>query len=285
MKKKALIIRSYTDPTDQEFKSGVINDGDGYVRFLQSANGGGWMLNKDVYVLTNPSATKLQEWVAWLDDADIAQVYYSGHGFRDLNFDREFVNINPNEVFAVKDLMSSANRQITFVDACRTPYEWSHFDGGLSGIGGPDFSFENLAFAREVYAQLVMNSPIGHVVIYSCSVGESSYCNAEGGFFTQSFLKAAGQFITQKSNRFLSVYDGLLAGRVLLRQFESRQSPVVVYFGSMELLKLPLVIPTNLSMQQTVAIVHGPKPNNNQWVKPVLVTAGILLFLGWLGRD
>jgi hypothetical protein len=285
MKKKALIIQSFTDPTDQEFKSGVFQDGGGYASFLQSANGGGWILNQEIYVLTNPTAEKLRHWVAWLDDADIAQVYYSGHGFRDINFDREFVNINPYEVFGIRGLMSKAVRQITIIDACRSYYAWSHFEG-LSGVGLATFDFQNLAHAREVYAHFVKKSPAGKVIIYACSVGEFSYCDADGGFFTRSFLKAASTF-NQKSQLSLSVHECFKISKVLLKQFGKQQRPSALYFGSDKALNLPLVIHPKITKLNRPTMMHhaAKQTQNNKWVKPVLGAAALLFLIGLLGGE
>lgn len=288
MKKRALIIKSFTDPSDRDFRSGIDADAKGYAAFLRSANGGGWVEGKEFVVLTNPSAIDLQGWVRKLDGADIAHVYYSGHGYRDSSFDRDYININPRERFAVRQLQSSALRQVTIVDACRADPSWSHFDGGLAGFAGHPFDFSDLDFAREAYANIVMNGPKGHAILYSCSVGEYSYCNPFGGFFTQSLFKAVGAQNAQGTKVGLSVEGWGNAAEAFLNEYGEQQTPSLYGVQSLEAVKIPIVILPKVVRRVSNQSAQEPpmaKQPRKGWVRPVLGLAVVSLAIIALAKS
>jgi hypothetical protein len=243
MKRRALIISSFTDPLATNFNAGVIKDGRNFVRFLISSNGGAWKPKEEVVALQNPSVRELAHWLSFLDGADMAQVYYSGHGFRDRASGLDYIHINGQQVFRVNALFRNASRQIITTDTCRSYSSFSNFSEGLGDVSTAELDFTDQVFARNMYAELVKKAPYGKLLINSSSPGEKSYCDNEGGDFTLSLLKAARNFQLRGDRLLLTAWDFCNRAEVMMHaNFGARQIPTMYHSNNADLIKIPMVI-------------------------------------------
>ena len=198
MNRKVIIIGSPGFSTIKGFLPGVEKDVANYYRFFKSPTGGAWDEN-EITTVVNPYANSLKAYLGNIE-CDYSIVVFSGHGAYFRRNQTTYLQANPYESISVNDLTTKAPKQLIIVDACR-----SFVESGLSGFLGEQLkSFSSRlsrAEAKRIYNSHLMKCEDGIIVCYSCSVGEYSTEDIDGGHFSSTILEVASNF-AETSNKF-----------------------------------------------------------------------------------
>ena len=179
MKRKALLIGNSNG------LAGVKLDLSNYVKFLTSDFGGRWY-NSEIVIKMNPTKKDILNTIATIknENPDFAFVAFSGHGayhrttILELNKDGEYI--------FETDLIGISKRQITILDCCRNVVELSlteRFEKG--GVIAFSDSQNNI---RLRYERRIMQAIEQQIILYACSINESSLDTEEGGLYTKNLL-------------------------------------------------------------------------------------------------
>ena len=190
MKRKAFLFGNTT-------AAGAQNDLLNWKSFLKSGRGGAWE-DYEIQILSNPSKAYLQAWLKIIKDGDydFVLVAYAGHG----GWERSTIlEINPDgETINEVELKGLAPREILSLDCCRGTGEATQIvDEALE----KSFSADSHSNIRARYDSRMMQAIPQQVTLYACSIGESSYCTNNGGYYTKNLLRQgaatpANQFVT-----------------------------------------------------------------------------------------
>ncbi|HMV09287.1 MAG TPA: caspase family protein [Cyclobacteriaceae bacterium] len=192
--------------------------------FLESPKGGSW-LPQEISVLSNPNWSELALRIVWCHE-DYVMIYFFGHGFTDAETGNRMIVLRDHPMQDL-ELLTKSRKQLVIVDACR-----NFVRGGLDGI--PDFSQHESHFevysTRELFDQMIVNSPEGHMIIHATKPGQYSVDTVNGGMFTHTLLQECNQL--QPVNQQIDCYaiDSLV--KFLphkLRELDSDQVPDVAY--------------------------------------------------------
>lgn len=236
MKRRLVIIGSPLTKSSRGYLQGVKEDVKNMYNFHLSATGGAWKKEEILYLL-NPTSQSIYKILSWCNGVDFASIIYSGHGF--MRDGQNYININENEKFNVSGLRTTAKRQFTMIDACRTNYPYEHADG-LYGI---DFQFDmtNLDLARKMYDFYISKTPEGHITIFSSSPNQASQDTSEGGAYTVSLLRSLINWSDLQTSTVLNVKDAFTRSKHELSNISRIQSPQL-YAGDEKILQLPFAI-------------------------------------------
>lgn len=249
MKRRAIIIGSPLSVGSESYLRGVSSDVNNMYKFLRSAVGGAWKKEEILY-LKNPSKENVINTIPrFCQNADIAFVIYSGHGF--MSNGNNYLQINDWETINVNRLNAHAYRQITLIDACRNNYPWEHFEG----IGDLGFTFDTreLELARVLYNHYIENSTFGKVSIFSSSPNQSSYDTEAGGKYTVSLISSMLKWHKSQSGLLLTVDKAFKASFIELRRTELQQTPKHYYEDDYEAVNFPIAVNSVLCRKQIIA--------------------------------
>ncbi len=226
MKRVAIILGSPFPQNSEAHLRGVREDVSNYKKFLLSATGGAWR-EDEIHIGIHLVKSKVPVIQRLCADADMAIIVYSGHGF--MRHGENYLNINPNQNLNVSDLVTTAKRQITIVDACRTDYPYEHFEG----IGGLGIHFDNTRpdIARALYDYYINNSPYGSFTIFSSSRNQASQDTEDGGRFSVSLLSDINHWSYNTAGLCMTVESAFTRSRNQLASEYAVQVPEAFYTG------------------------------------------------------
>lgn len=195
MKRKAILIGSPGTPHLTGVEIDLIN----MKNFLSSSVGGSWDIETEIVEFNlNPSFADIEPHLNSLQYCDYGLVYYSGHGFTNSNNEGQ-INLNENEIIALKNLANRCNKQITIIDACRG---YAARFNAIGSIKPSPITFENnnAAYAKSLYEKFVNDCPNGRVLLYAATVGKNATDTNNGGYFSTHLLMAAKK-VTQTTKK------------------------------------------------------------------------------------
>lgn len=176
----------------------------------------------------NPEINSLLNYVGTLQ-ADYVVVVFSGHGSIDAHTGQQLVNVNPQQVVEMRQLVPAASKGLVLVDACRV-----YQGAGLSGFLGEEYlSFPSQLSptdARQYYERQISACVPGWTTIYACQPGHTSQDTSNGGNFSSTLLESVNAWVRTPSQ-----YTGLPASKAfkhveyqLLQQQPFWQQPQLV---------------------------------------------------------
>jgi hypothetical protein len=213
MKRKAILIGSPGSP----YLAGVEIDLINMKNYLSSAIGGSWNVDTELVECSlNPSYAQLEPHLNSLQYCDYALVYYSGHGFTNSNNEGQ-INLNENEIIAVKNLANRCNKQITIVDACRG---YSKYFNAIDSIKPSPFVFENsnAEYAKNLFEKFISHCPNGRVLLYATQLGQNATDTNNGGYFSTHLLTAAKQVTQTTKKPIIKIVDVFNEAHTILNE-------------------------------------------------------------------
>jgi len=243
MKRFALII--YSPSYGEQFLPGAGRDADNVYNYLTSSIGGAFIPDLEIVKVRNPRKNILKKLLSRANKADIAIVYFAGHGYR-FN-DSDYMCINDDEQVLVKDLYVPAKRQLTFIDACRTALRPEQY----KGIGDLGFFFpsRDLEEGRELYNLLLQNAPIGHILTFSTMPGDAARDTPDGGIYTYSFMQALYDWNIKQQSAMLTIGQAFSLSYQELRLRDQIQTPIRHVNNNLLPLEIPFAINVDVSLQ------------------------------------
>lgn len=143
VKKRALIVAA-PEAVPGRPLNGTVFDLLRWQNFLFSPRGGAWHPHRELSLVFDPTGKTLRRHLAWVGEADLAYVVFSGHGYTDRRLDAlDALRLmaGPDLEIGLKQLLPlRASWSVTVVDACRNlvprlaPRYGSEV-GGLDGLG------------------------------------------------------------------------------------------------------------------------------------------------------
>ena len=284
MKRVAIILGSPYPENSSAHLRGVSSDVINYKRFLMSSSGGAWH-ESEIHTGIHIAKSKIDVIQRLCAGADIAFIVYSGHGF--MHKGENYLNINTKEYLNVSKLTTTAKRQITIIDACRTDYPYEHFEG----IGDPGifFDYTRPDIARALYDIYVKRSSVGSFTMFSSSANQASQDMDGGGRFTISLLSEISNWSFNKAGICMNVQNAFnRTHQDLVSGYES-QTPEAFYTG-VAIPNLPIGISSNaylarfgLPKARTRAVPQIQK-NNSSPIGILFGLAAIGLGISYLSK-
>lgn len=183
--KKLLLIISNNDGLP-----GVKKDVASIIKYFTSPIGGMWQ-NSEINCISDESRKTILTIlnIIRIKKYDYLVIYFSGHGYykRGTNV---IINNNKEEI-AEEEFDKLANRQLTIFDCCRG-FEEEESVGLSDLIKELKYNREKIYTIRERFDKRIMRAKINaHYKLYSCSKGEYSGENNDGGYYTQTLIREA----------------------------------------------------------------------------------------------
>lgn len=185
MKRKAVLICNND-------ASGAHHDIEKWRQFLMSGEGGAW-IRTEISFMVNPSKKEVCSKISEIrnNQYDFVFVAYAGHGIwhRTTN-----IELNSNGEIITEDcFLNLAQRQIVCFDCCRGI---NHLNEDVSDILlRHTYSENQMECIRVFYDMRMMNAQPQIVKLYACHIGESAYCNDDGGYYTNNLICYAEDFL------------------------------------------------------------------------------------------
>lgn len=205
MKKIVIIIPCPYPLGHKRHLDGPSEDLDNYKEFYMSEVGGGY-LDSEIKVFEDFHPYQLPDILKLCTNADIATIIFTGHG--GMSEGNTYLQLNPDERIWLRDLKTTAKREIIILDSCRVS-PLRHFNDTGTGIYGIGFGFDttHIETARELYDHYLRLSGYGRIALYSSSPGQSSLDSEQGGRFSLSLLQEVLSWNQENDSIVLSVYD------------------------------------------------------------------------------
>lgn len=246
---------------------GVKSDLFNFKEFLLSDEGGYWY-NNEITTLYNPTVS--QVWAA-LDtiDTDYDFVYFSGHGYTDIETGERRVMIRNTSVSDIS-LFTGCDKQLTIVDACR---DYIPSIAGIPQEGLRDrWSSLIGSETRELFNDLIHMSEPGRIILHAASEGYSSYDSSFGGQFTTTLLDFDTRLHADEDFTWMSVDDLLPDLQDVLSNEYDPQVPRIVYRKG------------NLNVPFSIGIpAFEPEPVEQYYKPPRQSNMGAWMTLGLIG--
>ncbi|MDL2228400.1 caspase family protein [Bacteroidales bacterium OttesenSCG-928-K03] len=181
MKRRAILIGNTNG------LQGVSVDLQNYKNFLKSKKGGAW-LDNEITIIENKTEHILMANILNIrikENPDFVFLVFSGHGGCVRN--KTILELKENEFIDEGRLLNIAKRQITIVDCCRGVDSEQKGDSIEMFASGGTIGDK----IRQLYDDRIMKSDKQQVIIYSCSIGETSIdTGLSGGLYTKNLLEA-----------------------------------------------------------------------------------------------
>lgn len=252
MKRLALLIGSPSTQQNGDFLAGVQTDIENMYRFLTSSIGGSWQQNEIKVFPLNSSYSQVEPYLQECENTDFAFVYFSGHGYTDVNniaravFNNQ-TNYNPN---VIEDIANRAKHQITIIDACRGLSEFSNFTGPT--LEGIEFPNPKPDFARDIYDNYVSHLPDTRVLLFATEHGKYSmdYGKEYGGLFSTSLLKVVKNKLRTENKPIFNISEVFEFAKINTQRINPKQIPEM-YIADDNSYKLPFAIKPDFKRQVT----------------------------------
>lgn len=223
-KRTAIIIAAPGDDSDQ-YDFPVRYATESMVNYLVSDVGGRWNPS-DVNVIWNAKIIQPEIWNQYnaINDTncDYLYIHYIGHGYSENGHD--FLHFGDKQSIPLSMLFKDKIRQCLVIDACRSvPIRRQ---AGLGDRFTPIWDMYNQS-TQNIFEELILASPIGRVLIQSTKLGDNSWGDSMGPFFTQSLLHASFSYI-QKPEGTVAATTGhifSLASEDMKRAYNTSQTP------------------------------------------------------------
>jgi len=210
MKKRILLIGNTNGLT------GVKVDIENYKAFFLSPYGGYWN-DSEIKVLLNPNKGDLLVELNWLKklDLDYLIVIFSGHGGQE----RETVLEINNNLESINEslLKNLAKRQLNIFDCCRS-FSESLVKGNLNELKLKHNLIRN---TREKYEKRIIESDLGQISLYACSIGETARDTSKGGLYSSNFIECSHT----SDEEYILVSEAHEKAKILTIQREPEQHP------------------------------------------------------------
>lgn len=257
------------------FLSGVKQDLKNVSKYLQSEKGGVWY-ESEIDLLYNPTFAQVKQAIKNAI-ADYVVVYFSGHGYTDIDTNGRMICLKDYEI-SDNHLLNNSLRQLVVIDACR-----NEVGQGLSGV--PDFEPQWEYFTgspvRELFDNYIKNSPAGKLIVHGTQRGEYSYDSSTGGMFTNALLYIGTRIKADQKYTQAPISKVLNYIPEILQQQENYQIPSIAYRTGN--LKVPFAIGVpkyNLQKSTKTArkqqsVTNGNQSSGGGWLVLGLLALGI----------
>ncbi len=190
MTKKVLIVIGSLSLTHKKHLPGSKVDGINWQNYFLSATGGGFY-KYEIKILENPSFIELFSEIN-SNVAEYSIVIFSGHGFFSVQLRQTVLQINDQETFPSSYLLNGSSRQLIVIDSCQNldRKQSSNFIGDAAPY--LDFPNDLMPYqARTLLDENLRQGPPGTAMIFSSSVGHSSWSTPNGSNFSNAILTSA----------------------------------------------------------------------------------------------
>lgn len=285
MKRRAILIGSPSYKENGDYLSGVKTDIENMYHFLRSSIGGSWQKEEIKYFYPNVDLSKITTYLEDAKSADMSFIYFSGHGFRDLN-ERDQIVLNRNENIDIQKYIANLSKhQITIIDACRSYPQYHSFDGipTLEGITFPDPDPE---YARYLYNKQLLTVENSKVLLNATEKGTSAIDRGSdyGGLFSNVLLQVAKSVIHSKEKPVFTVSEIFNKAKYQVEKIQENQKPVIYTTkNNQQALSLPFAINPN-----NTQILELKKQNKNDEINEILkglaITTGVVGGIFLIGK-
>lgn len=284
MKRRAILIGSPSYQDKNDYLSGVKTDIENIYNFLLSSIGGSWQENEIAAFYPNIDWLKIIPYINDAQNADIAFIYFSGHGFRDFN-NNDKVVLNKTEIIDVQsDLANRAKHQITIIDACRSYPQYYNFTGPT--LEGLEFPNPNPEYARYLYDKHLVSVENSRVLLNATEIGTNALDNGSdyGGLFSNVLLQVAKSVIHSKEKPVFTVSEIFNKAKYQVEKIQKNQKPVIYTTNNQQqALSLPFAVnPKNTQ------ILEMKKQNKNdeinEFFKGLAIATGVVAGVVLIGK-
>lgn len=197
MNREALII--YCEKSKYGDLPGAKADAKAWNTFLQNPTGGSWFTS-EITTVASPTKSWLdRKLVEMRDNADIAFIAFSGHGFhrRVSTIDASFICINDKDDYKVSDLNCGVDRVMIIADTCRgiePVTEQYSVNASLRKSARAKVS------TRARYEKAFQQAEKGAIFLYACDIDESAGDDeVKGGYFSSSLIRTTTEWASTAS--------------------------------------------------------------------------------------
>lgn len=173
---------------------GVNLDIANWKKFLMTDKGGLWYEN-EIRILMNPEKIALLSCIKAIKDSkpDFAIIVFSGHGAYRRSMSTVLEINKQKEKIDENNLIGIAPRQISVFDCCREVLseELLELQNPVQIFPEGGVLQRNM---RPYYEARIMNAMPQQVLLYACSVGESTIDTGRGGIYTDNLLRCSSSF-------------------------------------------------------------------------------------------
>ncbi|NOU19854.1 MAG: caspase family protein [Bacteroidales bacterium] len=281
MRRLALLIGSPSDPKTPKagnYLSGVKTDIENIYGFLTSSIGGGWTEKEIITFPFNPTFEQVSPSLSACENVDFAFVYFSGHGYTDINKNPRVIFNSDQAPEVKKHLATRAKRQITIIDACRSYPEFIGF-AGVPLLEGINFPNPNPIKARAMYEEHISKIQTARVLLFATSEGNASmdYGYDYGGLFSSSLLHVVKDKISRENKPIFNVAEVFKTAQINTQKNEPNQRPEI-YISDDRAINLPFAVKPDYKPQQLKTYKKFVRESLNEDIgKVILVSTGIVL--------
>ncbi|MBU0508778.1 caspase family protein [bacterium] len=184
------VIFGYPGELGQEdYCPGVLEDIEGYRRFLTSPNGGLWSEN-EIQQLTNASSGDVNRAIDRLEHVDYGLVVFSGHGSFASRTNTTVLQINRTSEIDHTELLRGAQRQTLILDCCRQPDERIVLEESIKKSAAA-YVLSDASRCRVLFDESILACAPSRVVLYSCRISQVSIDTPAGGLYSFSLVRHA----------------------------------------------------------------------------------------------
>lgn len=270
MNRISIVVASPLSTRNPKYLPGVLSGTEKQIQFLKSPAGGAW-LDSEICFYKNPTLNDIYEIHALCDGADIANVFVSCHGLQQNK--QVFLQINDKDVIPDNYFATGALRQITSIECCRKQVSWHRDTGGIAGMQKV-YSEDQLKLARKLYELHILNSSLGHVIVYSASANEYSWVSDEGGLFTRALLASIDNWHGGNSSEVLTVETAFGITSKRMKGLKINQTPQCNY-TRVKALSIPIAINPTAYISRHVDTKRQSSNSGAALVIPALVLTGL----------
>jgi len=199
VKRFALLIEASEVPGETKLP-GAKADVEGYVAWLNTANGGHWR-GDEIVRLHTPSVSDVRRALTLAGKVDYAFVVFSGHGYHAKELDLTKVCLRDGSM-GVRDLIPDSDRATMVVDACRNVMP-EIFSESIQLSLNQRMKYAKAMVRRDYrkdFETQVANAEKGYVFLHSCDLDESAGESARGGYFSRFLLEAGAEFAAHNTD-------------------------------------------------------------------------------------
>jgi hypothetical protein len=251
--------------------------------FLTSSCGGEWH-NNEIVELDNPSSDEVFRYLEF-HDSDYRIVYFSGHGYISVNYDR-MIRLKDRDIKDTDLISNRCHRTLIIIDACR------NFVPTIEGLPG-EILFPSVdAFDGPIYREklelAIGQSKEGCKIIHASKMGEYSFDTSIGAVFTSGLLNSMRALCNKfGDDSSVTIEEALILTR---HKIDNQRPKLVECSGN---LSIPFAFKVNypfddyeIALPQRVSL-KGRKTNNIQKkklsieAKFLFATVLLIAFSNW----
>jgi len=223
MIRRALII--YCNETQSGELFGPPIDNQNFFNFLTSSLGGNWF-REEIYSLQNPSSVQVENSInSFLNGADYTFIIFTGHGFINLDSQKQQYVELINGGIPILNLRTTAKRQTLIVDACRGFFSPTR---EVNKVFGDVFDhFTGKTNTRKIFDNAVLYAEEGWTILYAANRNQTALDTVEGAAYLLSLLEVAENWgVNNKIDNILPINVAHQRAKIYLsKNFETIQEP------------------------------------------------------------